>query len=147
MNYCIFAVCALTCGGLRQCIGIASCCSFYDTNGACISSCSQNATNTSDFTCICPPGSSGRFCSEDIDECTSNPCQNGGNCTNIFPGFSCNCSAGYSGDTCAIDDCDVRNPCRNRGTCSRNDAGDIICLCQAGFRGNTCEGILKAVYV
>ena len=37
------------------------------------------------------------------DECTSNPCQNSGACTNIINGFTCACLAGYTGARCAAD--------------------------------------------
>ena len=37
----------------------------------------------------------------DVDECTSNPCENGGICTNNVGGYSCNCDGtGYEGNIC-----------------------------------------------
>ena len=33
------------------------------------------------FECQCAPGWTGNTCSENIDECDPNPCENGGNCT------------------------------------------------------------------
>ena len=36
-----------------------------------------------------------------IDECDSQPCMNGGACTDGANSFSCNCAnTGYTGDTC-----------------------------------------------
>ena len=36
----------------------------------------------------------------DINECSPNPCKNGGRCTDLVNGFSCSCVAGYNGDDC-----------------------------------------------
>ena len=40
--------------------------------------------------------------STDVDECASNPCPNGGTCTNQVGSFKCNCPEGYSGTQCNI---------------------------------------------
>ena len=37
----------------------------------------------------------------DINECSPNPCKNGGSCTDLVNGFSCSCVAGYNGDVCS----------------------------------------------
>ena len=36
----------------------------------------------------------------DIDECTSNPCQNGGSCNDQINSYTCNCVDGYDGENC-----------------------------------------------
>ena len=36
----------------------------------------------------------------DIDECASNPCLNGGTCTNRVNGFTCSCVPGFNGTQC-----------------------------------------------
>ena len=36
----------------------------------------------------------------DTDECASNPCQNGGSCSDEVNKFSCSCASGYEGATC-----------------------------------------------
>ena len=36
----------------------------------------------------------------DINECISNPCQNGGNCTDGVNGYTCTCELGYEGLSC-----------------------------------------------
>jgi len=38
--------------------------------------------------------------SADIDECASNPCQNGGTCVDNVNGFTCACVSGYDGTSC-----------------------------------------------
>lgn len=36
----------------------------------------------------------------DFDECDSNPCQNGGTCTDHLNGYSCSCVQGFNDDDC-----------------------------------------------
>ena len=36
----------------------------------------------------------------DIDECSSNPCENGGTCNDAVDMYTCDCDAGYNGDNC-----------------------------------------------
>ena len=40
-------------------------------------------------------------CVVEINECSPNPCKNGGNCTDMVNGFSCSCVAGYTGKYCS----------------------------------------------
>ena len=41
------------------------------------------------------------FCVAAINECSPNPCKNGGTCTDLVNGFSCSCVAGYTADDCS----------------------------------------------
>ena len=36
----------------------------------------------------------------EIDECASNPCLNGGSCTDDVDSYNCTCAAGYEGTDC-----------------------------------------------
>ena len=36
----------------------------------------------------------------DIDECSSNPCENGGTCTDAVNMYTCSCPAGFNGSNC-----------------------------------------------
>ena len=38
----------------------------------------------------------------DIDECSSNPCENGATCSDGINSYTCNCAIGYSGVDCEI---------------------------------------------
>ena len=38
----------------------------------------------------------------DIDNCVSNPCQNGGTCKVEVDGHSCSCGSGFKGESCEI---------------------------------------------
>ena len=41
----------------------------------------------------------------DINECGSNPCENGGTCTDVPNGYTCACQSGYTGDECQTGIC------------------------------------------
>jgi hypothetical protein len=45
------------------------------------------------FSCSCFTGFSGPFCQTNINECDSNPCQNGATCVDAINSFSCSCAA------------------------------------------------------
>ena len=36
----------------------------------------------------------------DINECSPDPCQNGGTCANLVGSYRCDCVSGYSGNNC-----------------------------------------------
>lgn len=93
------------------------------------------------------------------NSCASNPCQNGGNCTDVYNGYQCTCVAGTSGTNCEtdIDEC-ATTPCQNGAECfDSNSPGfgialdEYACLCgqstsgipgvasSAGFNGLQCQ--------
>ena len=47
-------------------------------------------------------------CTVEIDECCSQPCENGGTCTDAHIAYSCACAVGYTGENCDVDvnECD-----------------------------------------
>jgi len=53
----------------------------------------------------------GANCEENLDECLSNPCQNGGSCDDRDNGYVCYCPIGYAGLHCELDIavCDTGN--------------------------------------
>ena len=90
------------------------------------------------FTCTCAAGYTGATCGTEVDECDSNPCQNGGLCTDNLNSFTCSCSVGFTGDTCQdVDDC-LSNPCQNGGTCIDGD-NSYTCQCGSDAVGITCQ--------
>ena len=38
----------------------------------------------------------------DVDECTPNPCQNGGTCEDGLGAYSCTCPPGFTGTNCEL---------------------------------------------
>lgn len=46
-------------------------------------------------------------CEQELDECKSNPCQNGGYCHNLINKFVCVCDMSYAGDVCQTDVSDI----------------------------------------
>ena len=64
-------------------------------SGGCI-----NGACTAPETCDCQPGYTGSACDVEIDECASDPCINGGTCSDLVNMFSCDCPSLFTGDTC-----------------------------------------------
>ncbi|KAL3881713.1 hypothetical protein ACJMK2_028114 [Sinanodonta woodiana] len=75
----------------------------------------------------------------DVNECDSIPCQNGGTCTNTLGSYLCNCSPGWTGKNCPddINECDF-DPCENGGNCT-NEYGSYFCNCSLGWTGKNCS--------
>ncbi|XP_071622268.1 protein crumbs homolog 2 isoform X1 [Heliangelus exortis] len=92
------------------------------------------------FLCWCQPGFAGETCLTDIDECESQPCQNGGLCVDLVDGFLCHCLPGYSGVECAvnINECE-EGPCQNGAVCEDGIA-DYTCHCAPGQDGTVWGG-------
>uniref|UniRef100_A0A3B4CG76 Delta-like protein n=1 Tax=Pygocentrus nattereri TaxID=42514 RepID=A0A3B4CG76_PYGNA len=112
------------------------------------------------FTCECQEGFRGTYCHENINDCESNPCQNGGTCIDKVNVYQCICADGWEGARCEIiimniavlfistnieminnrsceSQCDEAT-CNNGGTC--HDEGDTFtCRCSPGWEGATCN--------
>lgn len=91
-----------------------------------------------DFRCVCDPGYTGKFCSENINECKMQPCLNGGTCIDKINAYFCVCAEGWEGETCFKNknECES-NPCKNNGTCI-DGLADFTCICREGWKGKTC---------
>uniref|UniRef100_A0A7N6AI00 Delta-like protein n=1 Tax=Anabas testudineus TaxID=64144 RepID=A0A7N6AI00_ANATE len=91
------------------------------------------------FSCECEEGFTGTYCHENINDCESAPCLNGGTCIDKVNQYECICAEGWDGPTCLnnIDDCSSA-PCQNRGVC-RDLVNDFYCECTNGWKGKTCN--------
>lgn len=69
----------------------------------------------------------------------SDPCLNGGSCTDGVNSFRCSCLPGFTGSHCAteVNECQSA-PCKNRGTCT-DYVNSYTCTCKPGFTGLLCE--------
>ncbi|XP_033347146.1 cubilin [Bombus vosnesenskii] len=77
------------------------------------------------------------------NECSSNPCLNGGTCQDLYEGYQCHCPSNWEGPNCVVDvnEC-VRLlgtdlGCQNGATC-HNLPGSYSCDCTAGWYGLHC---------
>ncbi|PNJ50113.1 CRB1 isoform 8 [Pongo abelii] len=103
----------------------------------------------SGYVCICQPGFTGIHCEEDVNECFSNPCQNGGTCENLPGNYTCHCPFDnlsrtfYGGRDCSaiLLGC-THQQCLNNGTCIphfQDGQHGFSCLCPSGYTGSLCE--------
>ncbi|XP_066515899.1 protocadherin Fat 1a isoform X2 [Hoplias malabaricus] len=72
--------------------------------------------------------------------CSSNPCSNGGTCTELASkGFFCKCSPLFMGSHCelSVNPCSS-NPCLYGGTCIPH-GDDFYCQCRGQYSGQRCQ--------
>lgn len=94
-------------------------------NGTC-----ENIGNS--HRCHCADGYAGSYCSVEINECDSLPCQHGATCIDLVNSYLCHCDKGFQGQNCElnVDDCKP-NPCQNGGTC-HDLVSNFSCSCPPG---------------
>lgn len=88
----------------------------------------------------CAEGFEGEKCQYSTnDNCSPNPCLNGGKCINGKNWFLCECTAGFTGPECRINinECSS-NPCTLGSTCVDGIAS-YKCICPPGRKGSKCE--------
>ncbi|XP_078661735.1 uncharacterized protein LOC144905815 [Branchiostoma floridae x Branchiostoma belcheri] len=82
------------------------------------------------------------FCARvEVDECSSDPCQNGAVCQDGGNSFTCQCVPGYTGTLCEeIDECSSA-PCHNGAVC-QDGVNSFTCQCVPGYTGTLCETVI-----
>eukprot|EP00051_Salpingoeca_urceolata_P023612 m.403867 g.403867 ORF g.403867 m.403867 type:complete len:822 (-) comp20123_c1_seq2:123-2588(-) len=111
-----------------------------------------NLTNTASCTpkkdgphCVCEPGWESAHCDVDTDECTPNPCDNGGTCSEPeINSYECDCGTNWIGSECQfVHRCNVDEPCAN-GNCTMNEnTGAYSCACDAGWTSTNCDTVVS----
>ncbi|KAL3856930.1 hypothetical protein ACJMK2_011636 [Sinanodonta woodiana] len=89
--------CSTTCGHGTRSRYYYSSSESEDCNDSCL-----NGGTIRSNQCDCPAGTTGTCC-DDIPECASNPCQNGGACIEMINRYDCNCTRRYTGPNCEND--------------------------------------------
>eukprot|EP00057_Strongylocentrotus_purpuratus_P032395 XP_787484.3 PREDICTED: fibropellin-3 [Strongylocentrotus purpuratus] len=97
--------------------------------------------DTGEYSCQCMEGYTGSQCETNIDECGSEPCQNGGVCLDGVSGYECQCNDMFRGTNCESlsNACIGSQPCDNGAACMADANGLNMCVCQPGFEGDLCE--------
>uniref|UniRef100_A0A915JFS7 Uncharacterized protein n=1 Tax=Romanomermis culicivorax TaxID=13658 RepID=A0A915JFS7_ROMCU len=72
--------------------------------------------------------------------CGSNPCANGGTCTNIpsLDKYDCSCSGNWTGVNCEVANFCMHHKCQNGAICLNNE-DDYSCDCSQGWAGQYCD--------
>uniref|UniRef100_A0A8B9SFH9 Delta-like protein n=1 Tax=Anas platyrhynchos TaxID=8839 RepID=A0A8B9SFH9_ANAPL len=94
------------------------------------------------YICQCQAGFTGRHCDDNVDDCASFPCVNGGTCQDGVNDYSCTCPPGYNGKNCStpVSRCE-HNPCHNGATCHER-SNRYVCECARGYGGLNCQFLL-----
>ncbi|XP_038045729.1 uncharacterized protein LOC119720211 isoform X2 [Patiria miniata] len=106
--------------------------------------CDPGYTPIPDVTIVCNNGTlEGRVPTcQDINECATVPCLNGGGCLNLMNAYQCMCTSAWTGANCSmdVDECLLSaDNCHPNATCT-NEVGGFNCTCNEGFKGDgvTC---------
>ena len=115
--------------------------------GSCVR---MDINGTDSFVCNCPRLLTGKVCTEQVNECESNPCPGFARCIDGHDVYECTCEGtGYQGADCDtdIDECaaaaavasaDGESLCPNDRYVCVNTLGSYICRCRELFTGPNC---------
>ena len=115
---------------------------------SCLLNCSNKGVCKSDyitFVCECFDGFEGKYCTIDLNPCSSHPCLYNGICENLQnrtssgQNYSCSCPEYYYGKNCElrVDVCQ-NETCNQNGYCFDNSSIPT-CVCDLYYSGYKCE--------
>ncbi|CAF0808821.1 unnamed protein product [Brachionus calyciflorus] len=106
----------------------------------------KSVNTFSGFKCHCLSNYKGEFCEQAADPCSSNPCNNKGQCvlSKDLQSYTCRCYPAFTGKYCEtyFDPCERRDMCKNGGMCLATPEGHK-CKCPPEFGGENCEKALN----
>lgn len=72
---------------------------------------------------------------QNLNECSSAPCQNSGYCIDLVGSYECNCLPGFTGRNCETDinECEAAS-CPPNSVCI-DKAATYQCMCRPGYAG------------
>ncbi|CAD7084628.1 unnamed protein product [Hermetia illucens] len=96
------------------------------------------STDNGGFHCSCHSGYTGLYCEHNLNECSPNPCKNGGICLDGDGDFTCECTSGWTGKICTerATQC-LPGQCLNGGSCVPINKVSV-CRCTSGWGGQFC---------
>lgn len=112
VSVCTGYVCGPPCLGVLLCLGVCCLCTGHDSMcwmTVCVLLCWDSLSSRRVSMSLgaewipvsplpqCPAGYAGDNCEDDVDECASQPCQNGGFCIDLVARYLCSCPPGTLG--------------------------------------------------
>ncbi|XP_041471913.1 fibropellin-3-like [Lytechinus variegatus] len=116
-------------------------CSHGFTGDTCTASicgsiaCENGGVCSSSDQCTCAAGFIGSTCETNINECSPEPCRNGGTCIDGINSYTCSCRTGYTGNICDqdVDECALDSSLCANGRCVNTLVGLHTCVCNSGY--------------
>ncbi|WAQ98101.1 FBP1-like protein [Mya arenaria] len=125
--------------------GEIECHTLLDT-GLCVNNglCYEQNSSVGCYECLEVNGVASWINMCDMDDCSSDPCQNEATCVDGQSSYTCSCAPGWEGTHCdqELKRC-ASSPCQNEATCV-DDQSTYTCACAPGWEGTHCDQELNS---